>query len=290
MVNMDELKQQSQALRDRATAKNESDTYLRSLLGGSDAVGNAIVETTKANIRHREATTEQTVQTLDTVAKREDITKLADSVDSLLLGTYYGQQDTIAELAPLLKKISAKLSHLPHLMNQDGFAPLIDALKNLPEPKEDVSVTNLGDLEGYFTDLRLAVEALRLNPSINVAAPVVNVKEPDMSVLSDYLDSIAQTLAKIASFKPAPTPKFDASPITDGLKELQNSINSLSFPVANPGSNGKFITTAFDEVDITSYTANNDPAIVIYKNSGKTVATLTITYDGSNRITSVVKS
>jgi hypothetical protein len=56
---------------------------------------------------------------------------------------------------------------------------------------------------------------------------------------------------------------------------------------------GSLINVSFDTIQITSYSANDDPQIVLYKQggtSGTLVATLTITYDGSNRITSVVRT
>lgn len=53
------------------------------------------------------------------------------------------------------------------------------------------------------------------------------------------------------------------------------------------------VPDVYDTVQITSYTANNDPATVVYRTGGSAgtiVATLTITYDGSNRITEAVRT
>lgn len=49
-------------------------------------------------------------------------------------------------------------------------------------------------------------------------------------------------------------------------------------------------TLAYNEIDITSYDANNNPLIVVTKLSGTTQQTATLTYDGSGRLTSVVRT
>ena len=51
--------------------------------------------------------------------------------------------------------------------------------------------------------------------------------------------------------------------------------------------------TPWTSLRIVAYTANNDPAIIEYYNcplTGPVVATVTITYDAQNRITSVETS
>lgn len=53
------------------------------------------------------------------------------------------------------------------------------------------------------------------------------------------------------------------------------------------------LTKPFDTIQITSYNANNDPLVVVYRlggASGTIQHTLTITYDGSNNITEVVRT
>jgi len=46
----------------------------------------------------------------------------------------------------------------------------------------------------------------------------------------------------------------------------------------------------YDEVDLSNYVAADKPGTVILKSGGATVATLTLSYDGSNNLTSVVRS
>ena len=54
----------------------------------------------------------------------------------------------------------------------------------------------------------------------------------------------------------------------------------------------QLITVPFNEIDITNITIGADtlPSVVVYKNGGTTVGTLTITYDGSGNMLSVVRT
>lgn len=56
---------------------------------------------------------------------------------------------------------------------------------------------------------------------------------------------------------------------------------------------GSLVTASYDEIDLTYVVAGNGAGEIqtaTYKKAGSTVATLTITYDASNRISTVVKS
>jgi len=46
----------------------------------------------------------------------------------------------------------------------------------------------------------------------------------------------------------------------------------------------------YDEVDLSSYVAADKPQTIVLKNGGSLVATLTLSYDGSNNLTSIVRS
>lgn len=46
----------------------------------------------------------------------------------------------------------------------------------------------------------------------------------------------------------------------------------------------------YDEVVLSSYDANDNAGSVVYRKGGNPVATLSLTYDGSGRLTSVIKS
>jgi hypothetical protein len=46
----------------------------------------------------------------------------------------------------------------------------------------------------------------------------------------------------------------------------------------------------YDEVDLSNYVAADKPGTIVLKSGGATVATLTLSYDGSNNLTSIVRS
>jgi hypothetical protein len=46
----------------------------------------------------------------------------------------------------------------------------------------------------------------------------------------------------------------------------------------------------YDEVDLSSYVAADKPQTIVLKSGGSTVATLTLSYDGSSNLTSIVRS
>jgi hypothetical protein len=47
---------------------------------------------------------------------------------------------------------------------------------------------------------------------------------------------------------------------------------------------------AYDKVYFSNYVASDKPGTIVLKNGGAIVATLTLSYDGSNNLTSVVRS
>lgn len=66
---------------------------------------------------------------------------------------------------------------------------------------------------------------------------------------------------------------------------------SESFKIQNSG--GTLVPEEYDEIDLTYIVAGNgsgEVGVVVYKLAGNTIATLTLAYDASNRLTQVVKS
>lgn len=49
------------------------------------------------------------------------------------------------------------------------------------------------------------------------------------------------------------------------------------------------VPTDYDTVELSNYNASNDPGTVTYKKAGVAVCTLTLTYDGSNRLSAVTR-
>lgn len=202
------------------------------------------------------------------------------------------------------------------------FKPLISALKEVKsavdkvakdikipksEKVESVSVSNLNDYSAQLKEVITAVKSIELSPNINVATPDVKITTPDIS------KEIMKITKAIKELKFPKSANFDTSKLESAMTSVKRAINGLSFPVPNYvlpfSSEGKgaqvsltsgaiptvsgLVPKIYDTVQITAYTANGDPETVVYRAggaSGTVVATLTLTYDGSNRITEVVRT
>lgn len=92
------------------------------------------------------------------------------------------------------------------------------------------------------------------------------------------------------------------SDFPNGLSQLdaqqvirkQNRVNSDgSFSQSITTDSGNLVTEQYDEIDLTYVPAGpgaGEIQTVTYKFQGSTIAILTMTYDGSNRLSTVVRS
>ena len=273
---MDELIRQAEEQRRKTQLSQQENDRMEQMADSQRSVGLAVIEGAKAQINAHDAISQRPQKTEIT----NPSTPISMAVTNLNVTAFKGKDaDKIA------KKLDVQIDAI-HKLGRTL------AGQQMPEAVHELSVSNLTDLIPTLEEVRDSIRSLKLkSPDVHVPAPVVSVAAPDMSVLSDYLDNIQLSLAGLSKVK---MPQFDSSPIVEAFEDFKRFIGGLSMPSSGGSSGGNtakgFIDVPFDEVDITSYTANNDPAIVIYKRAGQTVATLTITYDGTNRITKVVKS
>lgn len=128
---------------------------------------------------------------------------------------------------PDVDKVVSALSKLDAniLANKLDLKPLEQALngvkrevslipKTLPkfDQKESVKVTNLSDVKLDTSDVVKAIKALKLDPTIDVKAPVVNVDKPDLKPLQDVMLDLLKAVEKIE------LPAFPEIPVTDLTK------------------------------------------------------------------------
>lgn len=74
---------------------------------------------------------------------------------------------------------------------------------------------------------------------------------------------------------------------------LQSAFDADTSGLKTTNVSGSLITVAYDSIELTYLSSGNGSGqvgTVTYKLSGSTVATLTLTYDGSNRLSTVTKS
>ncbi len=77
------------------------------------------------------------------------------------------------------------------------------------EQKDSVKVTNLDEVKFDTSDLEKAIKGLKLDPKIDVKAPVVNVDKPDLKPLQDVM------LDLLKAVKGQKYPEFPEIPKTD---------------------------------------------------------------------------
>jgi hypothetical protein len=163
---------------------------------------------------------------------------------------------------------------------------VVDAIK--PLPKEEKVVEPAPDKQGKM--MRKMMELMVAGFSDLTQAVVSKLEEiKAANGQSDYamtIQDMAKTLAaglgqvkKSVDDKPVPTWKFPQY-LYSGLRDTQ-------FKPINPAIDA-FGIGDFDQT-VLSYTGSNLTGVV-YKLATRTVATLTLTYDGSDNLINVIKS
>jgi hypothetical protein len=92
------------------------------------------------------------------------------------------------------------------------------SLPKIPEQKDTLKVSNLAEVKLDTTSLEKAVKGLKLNPTIDVKAPIINVDAPNLKPLQDLLLDVVNAINN------KEVPKFPKIPETD-LKGVETRID-----------------------------------------------------------------
>lgn len=112
-------------------------------------------------------------------------------------------------------------------------------------------------------------------------------EDPSGDLKGIQVDSTGKLNVNVGSI-PLPT-----GAATEAKQDSQITLATAQANTISARLSGSLVPAAFNEVDLTYVTVGNGIGQVqtaIYKLSGSTVATLTFTYDSSDRLSSVVKS
>lgn len=218
----------------------------QSLENAKAQVIDAMVQSTKANMKHRESTTTK-VDVQNDVAETGDINRAIQAINNLAVLSLSKPQETPSVNIDLGQQFNTLSNTLTDILKElrtdkddeqsqalnaklDAFLAQLKALQVKSDP----------DLKKSLTNVEKALTKLDMKPQVNVAAPKVTVqgKELDLSPLSSLLADIKTTLSEN---KP---PELDLEPVLSGLGAVQDAITGLRFPVANyvlpfKDSNGK---------------------------------------------------
>ena len=95
------------------------------------------------------------------------------------------------------------------------------------EQKDSVKVTNLDEVKFDTSDLEKAIKGLKLDPKIDVKAPIVNDDNPDLKPLKDVMLDLLKAVQKIELPKQE-FPKTDLSKVEKKLDESNKHLKAIT--------------------------------------------------------------
>lgn len=223
----------------------------QSLESAKAQVIDAMVQSTKANMKHRENTTTK-VEVQNDMAETGDVNRAIEAINNLaLLMVAQGQQkpsinmidgsdlgerfnelgNTLTELLTAVRKDTRQDDNMKAVTDKlDGFIKQLKSLRVAPDSDSTKSLANI----------ERALGKLDVKPVVNIPTPKVTVQgtSVDLTPLQSLLGEVRDALK---DNKPAET---DFDPVISGLDSIQNAITSMRFPVPNyvlpfKDSNGK---------------------------------------------------
>ena len=182
---------------------------------------------------------------------------------------------------------------------KDSMNRLEAQMQDAPKSKEMIAL--FGSLSKGFDNITGAVQKMQEGHSRHTKATVESFKEMQEEFLNSLKGLRSVMESQDFNKNAGPLYKTMINAISAVGKEVKDkpvpvwnypqyasvSVRDTSFANINPSIAGFNITTPYDTVNIT-YSGSN-PTIVVYVSNGKTVATLTLSYSGSNVI-SVVRT
>lgn len=175
---------------------------------------------------------------------------------------------------------------------------------NFPTAKEypiDLKVNNLSELVEKIEELKKAINDIQVSPQVNVSSPEVKVEVPTVNIpdININLDGVIESLKNIrenAVDNPLSVRLSDGDSWVKELKEQRaqttqymsdvsyskNAAGMTINPATEEGQAFMLVPKAYDYIYMSPAA---QPTTVIYKiggSGGTTVATLTITYSGTD--------
>jgi len=176
-----------------------------------------------------------------------------------------------------------------------GFATATNPSVGTAGSAAPTSATEVAGVDSGSILRPLSVDSSgKLNINISSVSPSPlpvqdSAAEASLASIDSKLNSLGQK-AMAASMPVVITSDQSSIPVADSAAEA--SLSSISSNISARLS-GSLVPAAFDEVDLTyvpSGPGAGQVATAIYKLASSTVKTLTMSYDGSNRLSSVVAS
>lgn len=224
----EEQKRKAEKQAELDAAQERTDRLSRTSQVGSFKVAQEVTKGTTATREVKEAVTSSSQKVIDSLAGAQG--EIAQALNNLVVATVVSKDPQLLQasrdVAMLLKSIStagdsfkgSKLNLLPAA--NDKLAVSIDKLVT--------GLTNKPDRD-YTSQL----EAIQSQLGKIDVKPVVNVPKTDVKLdLKPLLDAVKSLQADVKAIN-VEVPEVDFGPLAANVKNVQKSIESLRFPVAN---------------------------------------------------------
>lgn len=153
-----------------------------------------------------------------------DVARVVDAVQQLEM-TVQNKTDDDSGVIAAIQSLLPELKAIPKSIQ----------FPEMPEGIEEVTIKNLDEvtmpLEHSLAELHAAISSLKLDPTINVAPPTVNVPEIKLDVLLTALGKVEKAVGSIKM--PTMPDPVDLKPLITTQKATTKAIESLRFPVSS---------------------------------------------------------
>lgn len=203
----------------------------RQLLSSNKVLQEAIFEAARKVISAQSP--EVLVQNFpDELATGDDIRAIVAAIEKNSIKSAAKAETGTDELSSGLRALADKLDSL---QKADHQSSIVDAVKAIQFPSA-LEVTNLDELGDFFFSLEQKIEQLKLDPTIAVESPTVNVEKPDLSSIDSLSEKMAELKEAIKEI-----PVADQEPIERALSKANSTLEKIlkrPMPVGSGGTTG----------------------------------------------------
>jgi len=217
-MDLEKIDAYNSQLKEEAERKEELSTIVE--------VGNKVkkaVEYSTVKLISDKRVNPQKVNIINDIATARDMSKVISALDRLAVVLKPEKNDD-TNVVSAMDKVYTAIKDIPRFMPET------------PEPVEDVTITNITEIQKYIKPLIDAINKLELNPIFD---PRIEVKPADVKIATEKVDtepllraleSVAKEVTKLTLKE---QPETNLSPLVEATRATTKAINNLQFPVPN---------------------------------------------------------
>lgn len=251
-------------MRDKEAEKQLHDSRHKEKLQGFLTVAETMQESIEALIKFLDGKTTETVvkNQIKNFATPQDIKQVVAAVTELKKYSEDNQLD-LSPIKEAFETFSSKLDELPK------------SFPEIPEAKDEVKISNLGDID--FATLEKSITDAVTTISKSIKAPVVNVPETQVLVDAPDLEPLEKPLKELlTAFKAfkVEVPQTDLSKVEKKLDKSNELLTEISKIRGGGGGGGGHGTPYVDSTGKHAYVELDNGAIPITGTINATPSTL----------------